>query len=59
MRGREDSLGVFIVQGEAPVPASILLQDLNHVSKVKGQERVVLMCPVRVDNCKDREGGKE
>ena len=65
MRGWEDPLGVFVSQREASVPASILLQDLDHVSEVKGQERIALLCVVRVDNCsigmkegRERGGGE-
>ena len=56
VRGREDALGVFVTQGEASIPASTLLQNLNHVSKVEVKERVGFVCAIREDNC--REGGR-
>ena len=58
MGGGEDALGVLVVQGEASVPAGILLQDLHHVSKVQREERVGLLWPVQVHDCREieREG---
>ena len=60
VRGGEDTLAVFVPEREPSVPATVLLQDLHHVSKLQPQERVgSLLGFVAIDNCGGREGGRE
>lgn len=52
VRGRENSFGMLVMKGEASVPASILLQDMNHISKPQGEIGVGGLGLIAVGNCK-------
>lgn len=52
VRCREDAFAVLVSERKAAIPPAILLQNLDHISKLEPQERVGgLLRVVAVDHC--------